>query len=77
MKMEYKVVPFVAKITQQDTTANVAAQLETLINKYSSQGWEYVRLENVETHVAPDSGCFGLGGKPGYSTSYKMAVFKK
>lgn len=75
--MEYKVVPFVAKITQQDSTANVANQLQTLINEYSSDGWEYIRLENVDTFVAPDSGCFGLGGKPGYSTSFKMAVFKK
>jgi hypothetical protein len=75
--MDYKVVPFVAKITQKDTTATVAEQLQTLINEYSSQGWEYVRLENVETRVAPDNGCFGIGGKPGFSTNYKMVVFKK
>ena len=75
--MNYKVVPFVAQINQKDTTAAVAAQLQTLINEYSSQGWEYVRLENVETQVAPDSGCFGFGAKPGFSTIFKMVVFKK
>ncbi|URW80968.1 hypothetical protein [Xiashengella succiniciproducens] len=47
--MDYKVVPFVAQITQKDTTATVAGQLQALINEHSSQGWEYVRLENVET----------------------------
>ncbi|NQV52837.1 MAG: hypothetical protein HQ500_06620 [Flavobacteriales bacterium] len=75
--MNYKVVPFVAQITQKDTTATVAGQLQTLINEHSSQGWEYVRLENVETKVAPDNGCFGIGGKPGFSTVFKMVVFKQ
>jgi hypothetical protein len=75
--MDYKVVPFVAKITQQDTTATVAGQLQNLINEFSLQGWEYVRLENVETQVAADNGCFGLGAKPGFNTIFKMVVFKK
>lgn len=75
--MNYKVVPFVAQITQKDTTATVAGQLQTLINEHSAQGWEYVRLENVETAVEPESGCFGFGAKPGYRTSFKMVVFKK
>jgi hypothetical protein len=75
--MEYKVVPFVAQITQKDTTGIVAGQLQTLISEYSSQGWEYVRLENVETNVAPDSGCFGIGGKPGFSKVFKMVIFRK
>ncbi|OFY84601.1 MAG: hypothetical protein A3F72_19355 [Bacteroidetes bacterium RIFCSPLOWO2_12_FULL_35_15] len=75
--MNYKVVPFVAQITQKDTTATVAGQLQTLINEHCSQGWEYVRLENVETQVAPDNGCFGLGAKPGFNTIFKMVVFKK
>jgi hypothetical protein len=75
--MEYKVVPFVAQITHKDTTSMVAEQLQSLISEYSSQGWEYVRLENVETKVAPDNGCFGIGGKPGFSTVFKMAVFRK
>ena len=56
--MEYKVVPFVAQITQKDTASSVASQLETLIRTYNSQGWEYIRLENVETQVAPENGCF-------------------
>jgi hypothetical protein len=75
--MNYKVVPFVAKISQKDTTASVAEQLQTVINECANHGWEYVRLENVETHVAPENGCFGFGSKPGYSTSFKMVVFKQ
>jgi len=75
--MNYKVVPFVAQITQKDTTTTVANQLEILINEYSSQGWEYVRLENVETQIAADNGCFGIGAKPAFKTVFKMLVLRK
>ena len=59
-------MPFVAKITQKDSTGQVAEQLQTVINSYSSQGWDYVRMENVETYVDGTNGCFGFGAKPGY-----------
>lgn len=75
--MEFIVVPFVAQITQKDSTAHVAGQLQKVINEYSSKGWEYVRMENVETQVAGTNGCFGLGAKPGFTTSFSMLVFKK
>lgn len=75
--MKYKVVPFVAKINQDQTTSAVADQLQALINEQSSGGWEYVRMESVDTFVAPDAGCFGIGAKPGYNTSFSMVVFKQ
>ncbi|MFN8297279.1 MAG: DUF4177 domain-containing protein [Chitinophagales bacterium] len=76
--MNYKTVPFTAKISQSDTTQMVAQQLENLIQDYAKQGWEYVSFENVETQVAPVAGCFGLGvAKPGYTTSFKVVVFKQ
>ncbi|HQX02517.1 MAG TPA: DUF4177 domain-containing protein [Flavobacterium sp.] len=77
--MNYKAVPFTARISQNDTTQQVAQQLENLINEYAQQGWEYVGFENVETQVAPDAGCFGtgIGAKPGFTTSFKIVVFKK
>lgn len=76
--MEYKVVPFVATMKQQkETTAVVAQQLEELIRNYSDQGWKYIRLESVSTFIEPDNGCFGLGAKPGFMSSYQMVVFSK
>jgi hypothetical protein len=75
--MEYKVVPFMARITHNDTTASVAQQLENLIREHAANGWQYIKLENVETQVAADNGCFGIGGKPGFTTVFKMAVFSK
>lgn len=75
--MEFLVVPFVAQITQKDTTNHVAKQLQRVINEHSSQGWEYVRMENVETFVEGTSGCFGFGAKPSYTTACTVLVFKK
>lgn len=75
--MNYKVVPFLAQITRKDTTTTVAEQLQSVINNYSDQGWEYVRLEVVETRIAPDAGCFGFGAKPEFTTVFRMIVFRK
>lgn len=76
--MEYKVVPFVASIDPKKGTSNhVADQLESLITAYQGNGWNYVRLESVTTYVQPELGCFGLGAKPGYTTTNQMVVFSK
>ena len=74
---EYKVVPFVAVITQDKDSATAASQLELLIQSYAKNGWEYVRLENVETYIQGDAGCFGIGATPPRATAYSMVVFKR
>jgi hypothetical protein len=75
--VEYKVIPFKASIGNTDNTAAAASQLETLIRSHAASGWEYVRLEQVDTHVAGSSGCFGIGATPGTNTSIAMVVFRK
>lgn len=76
--MEYKVVPFTGTLDQKkETTSVVAEQLGRLIERYSNQGWRYIRLESVSTFVQPDPGCFGIGAKPSYMAAYQMVVFSK
>lgn len=76
--MEYKVVPFVASIDpKKGTSDHVAEQLESLIKQYANQGWEYVRLEGVSTYVYQETGCFGIGARPGYTTNRQMIVFQR
>jgi len=78
--MNYRVVPFVPSLDHKNPSGDHAAdQLSTIITMHSEKGWEYVRLERVESWVAPDTGCFGLGlgGKPGYHTSRQVIVFRR
>jgi hypothetical protein len=76
--MNYKVIPFAGALDQTKTSSqHVADQLQEVIAKEALDGWEYVRLESVSTWVAGDSGCFGIGGKPGFATSRQVIVFKK
>jgi hypothetical protein len=75
--MKYKVVPFQAQISNTGGATDVASQLEALIGGQASSGWEYVRLETVETYVAGTNGCFGMGAKPAAMTSYSVAVFRQ
>jgi len=76
--MQYKSVPFVISVSRNsDPAGSIASALETLINRYAQEGWEYVRLENINSEVLPSSGCFGFGAKPGYNITRHVAVFKK
>jgi len=77
--MRYKLLPFIGSLDQNKkfSSQHVAEQLEEVIAKQAVQGWEYVRLESVSTHVAPENGCFGLGAKPGFMTSRQVLVFVK
>lgn len=71
--MEYKVIPFVATANQQNMSSkNIAEQLDNLIKVHTGDGWTYVRLESVSTFIQPVDGCFGIGYKPGYMTSYQI-----
>jgi len=76
--MEYKVIPFVASIDHnKGKSSHVAEQLEEIIKHHTNQGWNYIRLESVSTFVQPENGCFGFGGKPGFTTAKQMVVFSK
>lgn len=75
--MEFKIVPFTAQITKNDSSTSVATQMQSIIDSNVSQGWEYIRMDSVQTNVAGTSGCFGLGAQPGFSTTFNVLVFRK
>ena len=79
--MQYHVIPFTASIVSGQGADAAADQLSEMINHYSSQGWEYVRLESVSTIVTTpgNAGCAGFGGVPATSTEtvVYMVVFQK
>lgn len=75
--MEYKVVPFNANLTQDDSADVAARQLQHLIQSMQGEGYEYVSMESVDTNVAGTNGCLGIGAKPGYSATVAVVVFRK
>ena len=76
-KYDFAVLPFVANIDMQQGASEAATQLQSVINQYSLQGWEYVRLETVETFVRGDSGCLGIGSTDSRWEHYKMIVLRR
>ena len=75
--MKFKAIPFKAKITRTDPSIRVAKQLQSIIDENIANGWEYMRMENVATSIAPTKGCFGLGAQAGFTTSFQILVFKR
>ena len=75
--MKYIVKTFTANIKGQDSATKAAEQLQELINEMKVDGWDFESVENITTHVAGDSGCFGIGGSPDRLTSFQMVLFKK
>ncbi len=75
--MEYRVVPFTANVANHEGSTAAATQLEHLIATHAAEGWDYLRLEQVETNIAGSSGCFGLGATQPRTISASMAVFRR
>jgi hypothetical protein len=75
--MDIKIVPFTAQISRDSNAASVANQIQSVVDDYKNQGWEYMRMESVQTWVAATSGCFGIGAQPGYNTIFNVLVFRK
>lgn len=75
--MQYIAVPFVASIANNGTSAQAAEQLQQLVQHYAAQGFRYVRLEQLTTHVAGSNGCFGLGATPATVRSFSLVVFSR
>jgi hypothetical protein len=67
---EYRVVPFIGRLTAGSAGAGSAAavsqQLQALINQHAQQGWEFHSVGKVGAVVSP--GC--LGSLFGAATSY-------
>lgn len=76
MSYQYKVVPFIGRIKGGQSAADVASQLEGIINQHAGQGWEFYQLNDVNIEVQP--GCIAglLGAKVSY-VQFDQVVFRK
>lgn len=76
MSYQYKVVPFIGKIKSNQTAADVAGQLQSVISQHAAQGWEFYQMGDVNIEVQP--GCLAglLGTKVGY-IRFDQIIFRK
>jgi hypothetical protein len=75
--MQYKVVPFAAAVASHQDSSVVASQIEGIISNYTSNGWEYVGIHQLQTFKAGDNGCFGLGATPPITITTEFVVFRQ
>mgnify|MGYP003346372534 CR=1 FL=1 len=83
MKYEYKVVNFQAEVKDSDKNkgAKVAAQLESLFEDYTKQGWELQGQYRFPVKIkagclAALLGIFAGGGNDNYVDTFQL-VFRK
>ncbi|MDH5301427.1 MAG: DUF4177 domain-containing protein [Gammaproteobacteria bacterium] len=76
---EYKMVQIPPNITVEMKTHRgneAAAYLESVVNEYASDGWEFYRVDSVGVRLQP--GCFAaLGGKKEENSLYYVITFRK
>ena len=75
--MEYKSLPFDPPIDNNVPAESTARDLDVLISREATSGWEFIGLQNHSTVVPGSSGCFGLGATSPYPKTISVAVFRK
>ncbi len=75
--MTYKVVPFAAAVGSNQHASQVASQVEGIITSYTSSGWEYVGIHQLQTFKAGSNGCFGLGASTAIIVTTEFIVFRQ
>ena len=75
--MEITVVPFVPQVTDVNPAGSAASELQSIINKMHTQGWEFVSLSSLQTAVKP-TGCNTAQNKGQASiVNIQLLIFKK
>ena len=74
--MQYKTRGFEPSAVGGSSEA-IAQALDALIAAESSDGWEFVAVENHSTVVPGNAGCFGLGATAPYPKTFSIVVFRK
>jgi len=75
--MQYKVVPINPVIRKGENSTHLAAEFESVIQKYVNDGWEFVSLESLSTWIIGNSGCFGIGSTPGFMDVKQIIIFRQ
>ena len=73
---QYKVVPYSVEIKKGDPVDKASEQLQSAIQEYVSQDWEFIQVANLSIKIKP--GCLqGLFGATESIISYDQLIFRK
>jgi hypothetical protein len=75
---KYQVVAFVGNIKagSRDSSQTVSAQLQTVIDSYVQQGWDFYSVEKIGIRVQP--GCIsGLFGAQVAYVNFDQIIFRR
>lgn len=79
MIFEYKMVqvpPNIAVEMKKHKGNEAAAYLESIVNEYAAQSWDFYRVDMIGVALQP--GCLGaLSGKKEEQTQYYVITFRK
>ncbi len=81
MRFEYNIVPFHGQLRRfvfsDDGVGKVAADLQNALNSMSSEGWDFVRVEEIQ--VSQRAGCLAyiFGNKGDSVFRMHLAVFRR
>ena len=74
--MEITVLPFVPQVTDVNPAGSAASELQSIINKKQSEGWEFISLSSLQTSVKP-TGCNAAQSKGQTTVNIQLLIFKK
>ncbi len=79
-RYEYLVVPFIGEVKtgffSKEGPETASRQLQTLINNYAQQGWDFDQLGQITILVKP--GCLGaLMGREASPVMFDQVIFRK
>ena len=75
--MDYKCVPFVPGADRNVPVVTISSKLQDGIRSETTDGCEFVGLENHTTVFPGSGGCLGMGAISPYELTFSIAVFKK
>jgi len=77
---EYRVVPFVGHLKQGmfnvENAQQVSEQLQAVINQYTTEDWEFYRVDKIDVQITP--GCLAslFGARVSFIT-FDQVVFRR
>lgn len=66
-----------ASLSSKESAATMANEITSRISAANKEGWECTGISNVQTTIAGNPGCFGIGATSSYHHSVCVLLFRR